>query len=172
MAVYLALQRLNGAVGVVSVLNADSWEEAIAERKDTYESDYESDGADNQFMQKCYLSRGLESTIFGDETEEDKEMDPEQLTYIRKKSKFIHEKVPYFPRTNVTWLNGSPQSFEELAAVYIAVSSSLSIKTRSANSPQYGNQPSVGAFYSAAVIIANVPSFEERKVRWMDSDRT
>jgi hypothetical protein len=103
MVVYQALERINGSVDVAAVLDAAEW----LEQRREYGYETSSDDDDDPGS-KCYLSRRLWTTVIGEEVEEgDYQWSPEELD---------------FPYTKVTWLNDGPQSFNELAALYIAVS--------------------------------------------------
>ena len=126
MTVFQALERINGDVHVQAALNVEKWYDELAEENEAHnDSDIMTTSCAEHLTEGVYLSPELEPVISGGEAQDDQEMNPESLTCYRQEPgahSYSIEEVPYFPWTDVVWLNGQPQSFEEVAAFYIAVS--------------------------------------------------
>jgi len=108
MVVYQALRRIVGRAKVLAVLDGSNYDES---KRDSGENSSDNSNPSSQDIlgSKSYLANELFSTELHDWYDQDLYyVDPESIGSVFKKK--------------VTWLNGEPRSFEELAFVYTAVS--------------------------------------------------
>lgn len=142
MVVYQALKRLVGSAKVQAVLDSSSYEQVIEERRlekleDLDEQDTErrryyldntsksSDPRIRHLSTEPYLTPHLFPPLLQEDYDDCDPLDPASIEHYvtypgggqgKRRSR------PAFSKDMVTWLNGQPRSFTELAVAFIAVS--------------------------------------------------
>ena len=165
MVVYQALKRLTGSAEVLAVLDGTEYEEECRERGG-YASDCDSSSNNSNrdaLASGSYLTESLFAPPLHYKYEDDQRLDPASIMHSVSHNNGPWQLEPAFRRTEVTWLNRGPRSFKELAVAFVSVSPQSSFPTSTRpNDAQYGNQASIGAYYSAAVIISHLPEYNKR----------
>jgi hypothetical protein len=109
MVVYQALRRIVGDVKVLAVLDGRQY--------DQYQLDISKSTSDG----KSYLTEVLFSTLLYHDYEEERHVDPSSFKrYVERNGLEKAERLVLKER--VTWLNGEPRSFKEIAVAYLTVS--------------------------------------------------
>lgn len=123
MVMYQALERLVSPVQVLAVLDGSEYEQNSDDHYYSNNSDIQSDyDAGDSFTSSSYLTTFLFEPILYHDYEEEQSVDPASIDHTVSHNGGPWEPEPAFPKKKVTWLNGSPRSFEELAVAFITVS--------------------------------------------------
>ncbi|KAH7166480.1 hypothetical protein EDB81DRAFT_285274 [Dactylonectria macrodidyma] len=145
MMVYQALRQLTGAAKITTVLDEQDYKDNISEGQYTYQVkaslDIESDDDEGLHESHALIAKSLRPVVLSDDHDYESEtLNPAEIPVSHRNSD------PMYPRRVVTWLNYAPNSrtYKELAVAFIT----------------YGNQPGIDAYYSSAVIIAEVPEMD------------
>ncbi|KAK5062691.1 hypothetical protein LTR84_004765 [Exophiala bonariae] len=162
MLVYQVFKRLTGSARVRAVLDASEYEEERRERlRDTMDCESSASGTGDELASETYLTDFLFAPRLNGMYEEEEMLDPTSITHFVSRNNGPEGREPAFFSEKVIWLTGKPQFFEELAVAFITVwQMSLSSQLPSANTIQYGNEASIDAYYSAAVITSYLGAFD------------
>ncbi|KAF1817255.1 hypothetical protein P152DRAFT_407734 [Eremomyces bilateralis CBS 781.70] len=150
MIVYQALKRLLHHTGVLAVLDGSHYEQwrDDHEMTDSDDSTPSDNGTADPHATNVYLSDFLCAPIVWERYTEETSLDPESVTHsVTRDNETTWHRERVFPKERVTWLNGDPRSFKELAVAFMT----------------YGNEPGIDAYYSAAVIVSCLPTYDQRK---------
>lgn len=121
MLVYQVLRRLTGSAKVLAVLDASEYEEECRERGEDWDSSSNCSNSD-AWASTAYLTDFLFGPSLHDDYEDNQKLDPTSIMHSVSHDNGPWQWEPAFPKKKVTWLNSDPQSFEELAVAYVAVS--------------------------------------------------
>ncbi|KAM5355088.1 hypothetical protein ACJ41O_001734 [Fusarium nematophilum] len=143
MVVYQALTRILGAAQVTAVLDKKKYQERLVEeyrgRRGRPRRPSDAETAEPVM----HLATALERTILWDSFNfYDGQLDPATVRIPDLLELPGDSDKPVYPRQGITWLNHPPddEASRELAIAFLA----------------YGNEPSLDAYYSSAVIVARV----------------
>jgi hypothetical protein len=132
MLVYQTLKRLTGSAQVRAVLDGSEYEKECRERNG-YSSDCDSSSNSNNgdvMVSRPYLTDFLFDPRLHDNYEDDQTLDPASIQHRVSHNNGPRQWESAFPRKKVTWLNGGPGSFEELAVAFVAVSQQFLISNK------------------------------------------
>jgi hypothetical protein len=122
MLVYQAIHRLAGSAQIRAVLDGSEYEQERLERDEaTSDEDSSQNGDELDLGCDSYLTEFLIAPPLLEQQGDDL-LDPATITHHAFQHDGRHVPVQTIPKRKVTWLNGSPQLFEELAVAFIAVS--------------------------------------------------